>query len=245
MHIRKSLGVGAAGAIVAFMTMLGAAPAGAATGDPSVTVESFRQELEAQAAASPEAVAELTKFEELSASEQQKLVDYLDDPDVIAALEYTEQTGESVSIKNGDVQTSVDVESVTTPAPPKLSDGETLSGQSATAALAATYSVTSTYEAEQRILGVLITKLSMTFKYTTGSGVVLSTQSCTAAAINFNFTVALDSSVSHYMLGGGQAECDIVWHGYIAYKDSGIQIDKMQSMVVNGPGVVSRTLRTV
>ncbi|MCA1306951.1 hypothetical protein LC082_08570 [Microbacterium esteraromaticum] len=245
MNTRKSLGLGAAGAVVALMVTLGAAPANAVTDDSPITVDSFQEQLEAEAAASSEAATELTKFEELSASDQQKLVDYLLDPEVSAAFEYTAQTGESVSIENGDVQTSVDVETVSAPATTNASVGSGLSAQSSVAAARTEYNVTANYVVEQRILGVLITKLSQRFKYVTGNGVVLRTSSCTAAALNFNFTVALDSSVSYYMLAGGKAQCDIVWKGYIAYKGSGIRIDKIQSMVVNGPGVVSRTLRNV
>lgn len=235
----KSLRLGIAATVATLMIALGAAPANAATDDPPVTVESFQAQLATEAASSSEAAAELKKFDELSASDQQRRVDYLMDPDVTAAFEYTAQTGESLSVENGDVETTVDVVRASVP----ISAGSGLKARSATAAAGATYNVTAKYDVEQRILGVLITKLSQTFKYVTGNGVVVRTSSCVAAAINFNVAVQLDSSVSHYMLGGGKAECDVVWHGYIAFKGLGVQIDKTQSMVVNGPGVVSRTLR--
>ncbi|QNA91402.1 MULTISPECIES: hypothetical protein [unclassified Microbacterium] len=242
MYTHKSQGLGAVGAVVALMVTFGTAPSNAVADDPPITVESFHDRLEAEAASSSEAATDLRKFEELSPSDQQKLMDYLMDPEVSAAFEHTAQTGESVSVENGDVKTSFDVNTVSTPTNTGASAGSGLSAQS-TASIE--YNVTASYVVEQRILGVLITKLSQTFKYVTGSGVVLRTSSCTAAALNYNFTVVLSSSVSHYMLAGGMAECDIVWRGYIAYKGSGIQIDKIQSLVVNGPGVVSRSLQNI
>ncbi|MDF2507839.1 MAG: hypothetical protein K0Q52_1698 [Microbacterium sp.] len=240
MRTPMSLRLGVTAAVVAFMVALGAAPAGAATDAASATVDSFHTQLETEAASSSLAAVELKKFEKLSASDQQKLVDYLSDPEITAAFENTAQTGESVSVENGDVEMSVDVDRTSAP----ISASSALKTRSATTAAAgATYNVTAKYDVEQRILGVLITKLSQTFKYVTGNGVVVRTSSCVAAAVNFNVAVQLDSSVSHYMLSGGKAECDVVWHGYIAFKGLGVQIDKTQSMVVNGPGVVSRTLR--
>ncbi|KHK95507.1 hypothetical protein LK09_19240 [Microbacterium mangrovi] len=235
MHTPTALVVG--GASLALLVGLGTSSASASTDDPAAvtTVTGFQQQLADESKTSPAAATELQQFEDLSPSDQQKLVDYLDDPEVAEAFEHTAATGEALSIKDGDVQTTAKVEISRTPASAGLLSVRSLASTQQ-------YNVTATYAPEQRILGVLITRLTQTFKYVTGNNVVLRTQSCTAAATNFNFTVQLDSKVSRYMLAGGRAECDIVWKGYIAYKAFGVEIDKLQKLVVSGPGIVSESL---
>ena len=203
---------------------------------PVDPVSEFVDELTAAAASSRQAAGSLADFQSLSLEDQAAVVEYASDPSVAEALGAVGANGTIVS-HGGDVVTEATTTLTRTPVRPAAG---ALRPAAATAA-AQTYNVTATYSVSQKILGFTLTKLTQTFKYVTGSNIVLRTTSCIATAVNYNFVINIDDESTAYMVGT-QAQCDTVWKGYVLFKGAAIRMDKVQSQRVSGPGIVWQQL---
>lgn len=158
--------------------------------------------------------AEIEKFEDLSATEKEQFVTVLTSEDPFAA---------------GGIELTE--ESSTTQAPNSM-------------ARATTYDVTANYRVNADFLGIRLGYFHQTFRYVTGSGVVLKANSCSGTWTGFSGFWAVSQSNSKWV-SGGRGYCETIFTGHVLYKGSNVSMNKRMLQIVNGPGIVSQSLNNI
>jgi hypothetical protein len=111
----------------------------------------------------------------------------------------------------------------------------------AQATTATVYDVSATWGVNSTIFGVVLGRFNQTFRYQTGSGVVLTTQYCHGSFTGYSGFLSLSASDSRYV-ASGRGYCITDFVGSVLYKGSAISLNKRMTIVTNGPGIVSETL---
>jgi len=112
---------------------------------------------------------------------------------------------------------------------------------SAVSRAATVYDVTSSWSSSNSLFGVKIGQFDQTFKYQTGSNKVLSSQYCKGSFTGFSGPFSLSTSDSHFVTSG-RGTCITDFRLSFVYEGSGWTANKRMTLVVNGPGIVSKTL---
>lgn len=94
---------------------------------------------------------------------------------------------------------------------------------------------------EQRIFGILITRLRQDFTWEVEGNSVSATKRCDASTTNFNFAVHLESSTTHWVQDG-YGICETVWAGSLFFKDFAIRADKIQRLEAGADGYIGAWL---
>lgn len=111
-------------------------------------------------------------------------------------------------------------------------------------ALATIYDVTAEYTAYVQLFGITIAKFDQTFKYQTGSGVVLTTQYCHGSFTGLSGFWSISSSDSRYV-ASGQGYCITDFRLSVVYEGSNASMNKRMTTITNGPGIVSQSIVNV
>lgn len=157
---------------------------------------------------------EVEKFEDLSVAEKEQFVTVLTSEDPFA------------------------------PGGIELSEESSVTQATNATARAATYDVTANYRVNADFLGIRLGYFHQTFRYVTGSGVVLKANSCSGTWTGFSGFWAVSQSDSKWV-SGGRGYCETIFTGHVLYKGSNVSMNKRMLQVVNGPGIVSQSLNNI
>ncbi|MFG1667517.1 hypothetical protein [Streptomyces sp. Y7] len=168
-----------------------------------------------------------SEFDALSADDQTKFVNYLQDDQVYRAFIDTASSGVNASTSshtdtryNADVTFSRDVERSRPAASTRL----------------AHWDEKATYTDKTKILGVTVTTLQVWVRYQCTRGEVTKVYNSGSGVKNFNAAVSIDGTDARPWTAGGKAHAETVWKGSIIYKGFGVRIDKKQSLVASWDG---------
>ena len=199
----------------------------------------FASSMKKKAKVDPEARKALRQYESLSAQQQAQLNEAIRSGKAAQALgEAIDSSGmESITTHGGFIRRSGGAGASTT-------QTSSFRGSDGVSTLSTVYDVSGSYRVEQRVFGVLITRLNQDFYWQTSSGRVTATKRCYASATNFNFVINLSSDTDHW-IQGTHGVCQTIWHGNVIYKGSGVRMDKKQWFEVDGKGYYSRWLKNI
>ncbi|MDO5093995.1 MAG: hypothetical protein Q4D79_11375 [Propionibacteriaceae bacterium] len=193
-----------------------------------VTASGFEQNLSELASSDAEAAENLSRFRDLSPQQQELLERALVDGTAL------ENLGKVLESSEPNLTSEESVEAV---------QGHKGKDDGA-ARTTASVDWEGCYVVEQRIYGVLITRLRQDFTWQVTSGRVSATKRCTASAVNYNFVIHLSSDTNHWVLGK-RGICETIWHGSAFVKDFTISLDKRQHMEVSASGIYNTWLDNV
>ncbi|WP_217585896.1 hypothetical protein [Lentibacillus saliphilus] len=171
------------------------------------SVEGYTQHLGELAKHDQEANQLLKEFKALDRVKQEKLIQYLNDPELFRALiekSNALNAGESVALKNGDVLIRKDLTITVDEGVEEVPD------------LQATYYRRATYTVTQEIFGLKITKLSSYVRYTHNGYRVTSTYGNGAYVTNYNFGVKITKDVRSHYHTSVRAYSTTIWEGAFA-----------------------------
>ncbi|MFG3079575.1 hypothetical protein [Streptomyces parvulus] len=210
------------------------------------------------ASSSEEGAAQtLSDFKGLPAAEQEKYLDYLNNPEVFRALmedapEPTQDTtagpqsapaeDTTTSLFGGDVVVESEHESTFTP------DTKPEPGSSAEAARKRKLSRgtwESTYSHTQKIFGVTVTKLSVWVNYYTNGSKITKVNFADGGRRNYNASVSISKGVPKHWKDGRYANGSVVWEGNIVFKGFGVSIDKREKVWANEYGYRGGYLKNI
>ncbi|MFE9254115.1 hypothetical protein [Streptomyces sp. NPDC006879] len=197
----------------------------------------------------------LKGFKGLDAADQQRYLNYLNDPEVFENL-LEEATNDSVPLsarplsaagtlsttdaatsEGGDIVVEKQASATfTLDAPPK--------GQLGTQNLSRGTWTTS-YTVSQKIFGITVTKLVAKVNYYTTGSTVTRVNWADGAVRNLNAAVSISKGIPRAWLSGGTAYGQVTWEGSIIYKGFGIQLDKVHRVWANKDGYQGGYLRNV
>lgn len=186
--------------------------------------QEYQNYLEKEAEKDSEAQETLEQFKNLSKDDQEKLVGYLNDPDVFEELMDSVSTlkmGESRKIENNDIELSKEF---STSADVDLSQG--------IRPFAVEYNRVARITHSQKILGVKITSFTSYVKYTRSLTKMLDTYDNGASIKNLNPTVSISKDVRGHWNTSTKAFSETIWTGAFM-KSSAIVHDKLQQVNVN------------
>ncbi|MEU8848187.1 hypothetical protein AB0C70_18565 [Streptomyces sp. NPDC048564] len=176
------------------------------------------------------------KFEALSADEQTKFVNYLQDNEVYKAFTDVASGGVNASTPghvdaryNADVSFSLDVKRSRPAASTRL----------------AHWDEKATYTFKQKVLGVTVTTLQVWVRYQNTRGEVTKVYNSGSGVKNFNAAVVIDGTDARPWKAGGKAHAETVWKGSIIYKGFAVRIDKKQSLVASWDGKWKGSLKNI
>ena len=196
----------------------------------------------------------LRDFKALSSSEQEKYLDYLNNPEVFKALmedasepatdtvasAKSVATNDTTSLFGGDVVVESEHESTFTPD----STSDSTAGVQAKRKLSrGTHE--STYTHTQKILGVTVTKLSVWVNYYTNGSKITKVNFADGGKRNYNAAVSISMGVPKAWKDGSYANGSVVWEGSIIYKGFGVSIDKRQKVWANEYGYRGGYLKNI
>lgn len=197
----------------------------------------------------------LSDFKGLSAPDQEKYLDYLNDPKVLEAFlqeaaesepgaepktataARTMAAEDSTSLFDGDVVVEAAQESTFTP--------DTTAGVQAARGNLPKGTWESKYTHSQKILGVTVTKLSVWVNYYTNGSRITKVNFADGGKRNFNAAVAISMGVPKAWKDGSYANGSVVWEGSIVYKGFGVSIDKRQKVWANQTGYRGGYLKNI
>lgn len=210
-----------AGASPANAAVTGSAPVTGAIASPAA-VSKWESALTNAAATQPNSAVALTEFKALTPYQQARFVEVITSSSPLSAPEVIQEKTSTIS---------------RTP----MATPENAASIGTRATAATVYNVSVTWGINSTIFGIVVGRFNQTFRYQTGSGVVLTTQYCHGSFSGFSGFISSSSSDSRYV-ASGRGYCITDFVGDLIYKGSSFTINKRMTVVTNGPGVVSETL---
>ena len=258
MRLTRPAAFAATLTIVVLGSVMGA-PAQAETppADPvagEATVGQFHDELVEAAAVDPVGAESLDAFEDLSRSDQQRVVDIVNDPAfAVEFLDFATTVdepgpGEPAVVESSELYPdAVEYESS---ADVQAGAADIVGLQSAFGSSAGrrivypAYSVqTLTASSTSVVLGVTITHLNIWVTFRTGSqGIPRTALSSGSSATNYNFFITVTNQNLTPYCTLGLAVAKTVWTGSVLVKDSVFRFDKLDTLKAFSGGLYSHTL---
>ena len=240
------------GSVIAAPAYAKAPPTDPVAGD--VTVAEFRDQLVEAAAVDPVGADSLDAFEDLSRTEQQTVVDIVNDPAFAEEfLEFATTVdepgpGEPAVVESSDLypdavryESSADVQAGTA----DIVGLQSAFGASAGHRIVYPAYTTQTLTASSTsvILGVTITRLNIWVTFKTGSqGIPKTVLSSGSSATNFNFFIQVTNQNLTPYASSGLAVARTVWTGSVLVKGSAFRFDKLDTLKAFSGGLYSHTL---
>ncbi|GHB28697.1 hypothetical protein GCM10010346_60290 [Streptomyces chryseus] len=212
------------------LTSTGSAQA-APGGDPDIfSPAGYSAYLQEQTAATPEAKETLDGFKALSISDKKKFLDYLRDPEILkAAVDEAEgavELADGQTVAREEVKINKDVSLVSELTERKVTPLAAAAGRDHTV----------TYNANTKVMGINITKMSVWVRYHAKRGAVTKVYNSGSAKQNFNPGVVLSAENARPWVASGKAHAETVWEGNLTALGGFMQVDKRQHITAAWDG---------